>query len=239
MRPADVVNLLPDVPRWIEVRGALLSGRGAPVGPVTVDPPSFVVLRPDTGIAVIVGKPPAEDIRIAAAQATEILAMPEDVAWVRSGLPLWTGERATLHELPAGWSPPGDPGPGVRLITRDELSGLGHVPLELLDELWIADAAQSPIGAAFADAGAVSFCLAGSLTEGLWDVSVDTLESHRRRGFATRVALFMIDFYARLGKRPVWGSAASNPASAALAAKLGFVPVDELWVFTPDDAEHT
>jgi RimJ/RimL family protein N-acetyltransferase len=33
------------------------------------------------------------------------------------------------------------------------------------------------------------------------------------------------------GKRPVWGAEESNAASMALAAKLGFKPVERLIVF--------
>ncbi len=38
----------------------------------------------------------------------------------------------------------------------------------------------------------------------------------------------------RRGKTAVWGAAASNPASANLARRLGFVEVDTLWVFARD-----
>jgi hypothetical protein len=34
----------------------------------------------------------------------------------------------------------------------------------------------------------------------------------------------------RRGKTAVWGAAASNPASANLARRLGFVEVDRVWV---------
>jgi hypothetical protein len=35
------------------------------------------------------------------------------------------------------------------------------------------------------------------------------------------------------GKQPVWGAEEWNRASLGLAARLGFVPVDELVVFHP------
>ncbi len=42
---------------------------------------------------------------------------------------------------------------------------------------------------------------------------------------------------AEQGRMPVWGSLESNTASARLAAKLGFNPVDTIIVFSP--AEET
>jgi hypothetical protein len=41
----------------------------------------------------------------------------------------------------------------------------------------------------------------------------------------------MIEHFDRQGKKPVWGAFESNTASMNLAAKLGFVPVDGLYVF--------
>jgi RimJ/RimL family protein N-acetyltransferase len=38
---------------------------------------------------------------------------------------------------------------------------------------------------------------------------------------------------ALLDKRPVWGAVESNRASLGLAAKLGFRPVDTLFLFSP------
>lgn len=45
--------------------------------------------------------------------------------------------------------------------------------------------------------------------EGLWDVLIDTL------------------------KEPTWGELESNAASIRLAARLGFVPVDRVFIFEP------
>ena len=76
-----------------------------------------------------------------------------------------------------------------------------------------------------------AFCYAGAVTESLWDVSIDTLEPYRRQGYATRCAAFVIEQMRAAGKEPVWGSLFSNVASAQLAARLGFVPVDTIVVF--------
>ena len=86
------------------------------------------------------------------------------------------------------------------------------------------------IAASFDDDRPVAFCYADE-TEGLWDISIDTLESHRRQGHAARCVAYMIDHMRRRGKVPVWAAEETNLPSLRLAAKLGFVPVDELRLF--------
>ena len=66
-----------------------------------------------------------------------------------------------------------------------------------------------------------------------------TLESYRRRGFGAAACICLIEHFARLGKTAVWGSLDSNPASSALAYRLGFTPVDQLMVAYPDDAHDS
>ena len=137
-----------------------------------------------------------------------------------------------LHVLPEGWrddQPPGD----CRLIGLADLGRVRTLSPEVADEVETPLAAGTEVGAAFRDGVPVSLCYACAVTEGLWDVSVDTAVIHRRRGFASQAARFMIDRYARTGRRPVWGSAESNPASTGLARRLGFVPADVIWVLTP------
>jgi RimJ/RimL family protein N-acetyltransferase len=75
-------------------------------------------------------------------------------------------------------------------------------------------------------------CYAGWRTEKWWDVSIDTVEAYRRRGYAARAVRFMIGHMAGLGQAPVWGALESNIASMHLAASLGFVAIDQLAVFS-------
>jgi GNAT superfamily N-acetyltransferase len=201
------------------------------VGPVDLVGPSVAAFRPDTGLAQIVGEPPIDQIVAAAASATEVLATSENVARVRRALPSWSAERAAQHVLPDGWRDVGPP-PDCRLLAADDLAAVRIVDPGLAEEIEMA-LAVGPVTAALRDGAPVSFCYAVSVTEGLWDVSVDTMPSHRRRGFAARAVRFMIDLQARAGRRPVWGSAKSNPASESLARRLGFVPVDTIWVLRP------
>jgi GNAT superfamily N-acetyltransferase len=119
----------------------------------------------------------------------------------------------------------------VRRVSHGELAGWPEIPEDLREELRDAEA-ETPIFAAFAGERPAAFCYAGAVSETLWDVAIDTLEPYRRQGFGTRCAAFVIEHMRAAGKEPVWGSLVSNVASSSLAAKLGFVPVDTIFVFT-------
>ena len=107
------------------------------------------------------------------------------------------------------------------------------LPEGLRSELEVALAGGAPAVAALADGSPVSFCYAADETEGLWDISIDTLEPYRRQGHAARCVSYMVDEMRRRGKEPVWAAEETNLPSMRLAAKLGFVPVDELLLFRP------
>ncbi|HMJ50606.1 MAG TPA: GNAT family N-acetyltransferase [Polyangiaceae bacterium] len=237
---ADLAALLPDLPRWIEIRSMLLHGQARLIGPVATAPPRFVALHRDGDQAVVVGRASQAAIVEMASLADEILAVPDDEPWVAAALPRWKHESAVLFrrstESPLPTLAPGE----VRFLERGELAALtgGPHPLvpstlrdELRDELASAQAAGTPIAAAFDGRSVAAFCYAGSITETLWDVAIDTLEPYRRRGHAMRAVSFLIEHYGARGQQPVWGAMVSNPASAALAGRLGFTPVDALTVF--------
>jgi GNAT superfamily N-acetyltransferase len=209
----------------------LLSG-GSILGDGSSDPPAFVVLHATTGQTAVVGHPSHDTIQAAAQQAPEIIALPENADWTTAALPDWIGEPATIHVL--GQSPrfPEVPPGSVRRLARDELSAVLGLPADLREELLVEAQAGTSITAAFADERPVAFCYAGSVTERWWDLSIDTVEPYRRRGYAARCAAYCIAEMARAGKQPVWGALVSNHASASLAAKLGFEPVDTIFVFT-------
>lgn len=223
------IALIADEPRWVEVRSILLSGR-ARVEVTSTAPPAFVVVRPDIAQGGVIGRPPHRVIQALAADAEEMLVEPEHAQWVAEALPGWTFELATLHVLGGAPRLP-QVAPGlVRTISRGELEGWPEIPDDLCEELREAEA-ETPIFAAFAGERPAAFCYAGAVTESLWDVSIDTLEPYRRQGYATRCAAFVIEQMRAAGKEPVWGSLISNVASARLAARLGFVPVDTIVVF--------
>ena len=233
---ADVAGLLPDTPQWIEVRSMLLHGQGRLVGPVGTSPPTFVALHSDGDQAVVVGRASPAAILEAASVAGEILAAAGDESWVTGVLPSWKVESAVLFRRPATSLLPRAADASVRFLATEELAALTanpppRMPETLRDELRWVQAAHTPIAAAFDGVSAAAFCYAGSITETLWDVSIDTLEPYRRRGHAMSAATFLIEHYASCGKQPVWGALVSNHASAALASRLGFEPVGSLLVF--------
>lgn len=214
----------------------LLHGQARLVGPVAIAPPSFVALHRDGDLAVVVGRASQAAIVEAAGVADEILAVPDDEPWVAGALPSWKHESAVLFRRSAE-SPLPTVAPGeVRFLETGELDALTGgphplVPSTLRDELASAETAGTPIAAAFDARRVAAFCYAGSITETLWDVAIDTLQPYRRRGHAMRAVSFLIEHYGARGEQPVWGAMVSNPASAALAARLGFTPVDALTVF--------
>lgn len=229
----DFVTELPDLPRWVEVRGMLLAGRGRTLGIGTEPRLNGVVHQPDTRLAAVIGEPEPGLIWGAARTSSEILAVPENSVWVGEALPDWTSETATLHVLPDFNHLPEVPVGSVRPLEPDELATIPDLPAALRSELETELSAGSPVAAALDDGRPVAFCYAGSVTETLWDVSIETLEPYRRQGHAARCATWLIHHLAWDDKRPVWGASASNAASARLAAKLGFTAADSLVVFSP------
>ncbi len=79
----------------------------------------------------------------------------------------------------------------------------------------------------------VALCAAGDVTETLWDVGIDTIQSYRRRGHASACFRALAAEMARQGRQPVWCAYEDYPPSLALAAKLGFTPVDRIAVLSP------
>ena len=104
-------------------------------------------------------------------------------------------------------------------------------PRELRHEITHARE-MAPIAAALVDGRPVSFCYPIWTTESMWDVSIDTLPDHRRRGLAAHATRFMTEHRRRDGLEPIWAALESNVASLRLAARLGFTPVDENIAFS-------
>jgi len=232
---------LPDIPRWLYVRSMLLSGRCEVLGLVEGGPePQFVAqeLEESEDRAVcVVGRPPADAIREAARRnrdGGEFLTSPEGASHILGALPDWTATRATLHLLGDASRLPRLAGGEVRPFRASDLAAVtDDLPEGLRSELEVALTRDAPAVAALADGRPVSFCYAADETEGLWDISIDTLGRYRRRGYASRCVSYMVDEMRRRDKEPVWAAEETNPPSMRLAAKLGFVPVDELLVFRP------
>jgi len=219
---------IPDLPRWVELRSLLLEGSAVVHGQL-----GACVVRGTgwgDGLLFAVGEPPLDVIQEAARLSpdAELLAVPESQPHVASllGRPGLRAQILRLGEdrLPADLR-------GIRLLSPSDRHLLEQVPEPpLRDELRLVPH-HVPIAAAFVDGQPVSFCYPGSVTETLWDISIDTLEPFRRRGLASLAVAAMTAHQRRLGREPVWGAADDNPPSLALAQKLGFEVVDEIFIF--------
>lgn len=239
-QPVRLAALLPDVPRFVETRGMLLGGDCEIFGlEEDAESPSFVVRDGEEDLVCVVGYPAREAVAEAVARsgdASAVIAMPENISRVAQVVPGREPQPAILHLLGEAERLPGAMEGQVRLLSGPEELDLLPTGLraELRAELERTLCKGALAAAAFVGGVPVSFCYVASETEGLWDVSIDTLEEHRRQGHAARCAAYMIrHIRGTAGKEPVWGAVESNAASMGLAAKLGFVPVDRIFVFEP------
>ncbi len=230
---APIAPDLPDLPRWVEVRDLLLAGQGEVTGLHSKDGVSFVLHDPESHAAFLVGSPPPEAVQTAIQKlgpGGQVLAGPEHGPWLTRLLPGWKRSRILIHTLPTPATlPPIDSEKKVEFLDPAVLDQL-TVDAELLEELQ-SGAEHSPIAATFVAGQPVSFCYAGAETESLWDVAVDTVEEHRRRGHALHCSAYMIRYMSDRGKQAVWQALEDNPASWLLAQKLGFVLVDVVSFF--------
>jgi len=230
-----LASALPDLPRWVETRGMLLSGRCALVGEPVPGASDFVVGGTDFGLFAVVGQPDLGPLPEAVARrgGRAVLCASESAHRVSAAMPRgWKASRAIVHALD-GAGPPAPAASSAVLLSPRDAASLAHVPQPLRSELETA-LGFSHVAAVREDGRLVSFAYASYETEGLWDLSIDTLEGSRGRGLARACCELLIGHMSRHGKEPVWGSRADNVASLRLAARLGFTPVDELVVFEPE-----
>lgn len=200
---------LPDEPRWVEAHG--IAGDPASwrrPGVVGSDRAKLVVAYADLDLAALAREFPAHTLLAASAIAGRHSA------------------RAILHTLPEPAALPDYEGATV-------LEDLAGVPAPLADEL-----RGHRVFAAFVDGVPVSFAYAPWRSTRWFDVSVDTLPGARQLGLGTIVAAELIRRERADGREPVWGADEANHASLRLAARLGFVAVDEIWVSPPKINDH-
>jgi RimJ/RimL family protein N-acetyltransferase len=228
-----VLSELPDLPRWVEARGMLLSGRGqvletADGGRVVCSPADRLIVP--LGIAL-----PENIAEIAARQPGSTLLLQDVmIPSARFRLPDWDASRATLYVLPKEVRTLDAPRHPAELLSRSQIESAG-VPGPMRDEL-IDALGRSPVWGAIKDGRPVAFAYASQATERWFDVSVDTLEQHRRQGYGRSAAIALIVDRMMKGLQAVWGAVDENDASRQLAERLGFAPADEMWVLTPPPA---
>jgi hypothetical protein len=231
-RTEELAAALPDLPRWVGPRGLLLARRGELLaGPEGTRGAGYVVVERGGKQAFAVHRPVArlvEELR--ARVEIESLFVPLENAepW-RAPLAGWREESAVLHVHPAPASLPG-PQHETRLLVLGDVEDFGRLPAPLAAELALA-LTRGPVAAAFREGRAVSFCHAAYRTESWFDLSIDTLDEHRRQGFATSAASCLIQHLLREQKKPVWGALDADAPSLAMAKKYGFRAVDRLSLF--------
>jgi len=207
---------LPDTPRWVEANGIAADpthwreelGRGHALG------------HDAAKLIVIVGEPDARALAALVARCPQHVLLVEDPAIAPR-----PAQRAILHTLP-------DPD------ALPESEGAVPLPLDaplpesLAGELGWARA-RATIWTTYVDGEPASFAYAPWRSATLFDVSVDTLPAARQLGLATITAAAMIRDERAQGREPVWGADEGNAGSLRLAARLGFVATDEIWVCAP------
>lgn len=207
---------LPDTPRWVEAHG------------IAADPASW---RRELAGGFAVGNDRARLIVLAGAverAAVDALAdeHPAHAILVGDGL---GGARAVLHTMP-------EPDALVELegaVLLDPAAPLDHLAPELVEELRGALAIGERVWCAWVDELPVAFAYAPWRSDTWFDVSVDVHPGARQLGLGTLVATALVVDERARGRDAVWGAGEDNHASLALAAKLGFVAVDEVWVIAP------
>ena len=231
--PADPLALaaaLPDVPRWVEARSLLLSGEAALR--LTAKRDGAVLMETALLSACLIGRPDARLLRELLADPPadfELIVQLDALDAAQAALPGWGRALAAIHSPREPWPARTDAPPRVIVSEPPDERALAILPEEVRR---YAVAAQAT-AVSLEDGDIAAVCAAGSVTETLWDVGIDTLEAHRRRGHAEAAFRALAGHLAAQGLQPVWGAEEDNTASLRLAEKLGFVAVDRLAVLSP------
>ncbi|MEA2222868.1 MAG: hypothetical protein QOH83_1244 [Solirubrobacteraceae bacterium] len=227
--PRTLAAALPDVPRWVETRALLLSGEAVVRHSARGD--GAVVLEPALPFGCLVGRADAallRDVLDGVAEDFELVVQTDAVDDAHAALPGWTVAPATIHTLASPWPAGSGAAPGVVVSAPPQQRWLQRVPEAGEMRRYAAEA--DAIALRLVDGHVVAVCTAGDVTESLWDVGVDTLDGHRRQGHASAAFDALAAHMAVRGRQPVWGAEDDNVASMAMAARLGFEPVDRVAV---------
>lgn len=236
--PSDAGALaaaLPDAPSLVETRALLLSGTAALRH--SADRAGAVVLDPDVPSGFVVGRADPALLRDVAATAPpgfELVAQADAIEAASAALPGWTLATATVLSLASPWpagAPGADPPAGVVICAPLDEVWLARVPE--VDEIRVHAALADAVALRLAGDEVVAVCAAGDVTESLWDVGIDTVEAHRRAGHGAAAFRALAAHMAATGRQPVWCAEDGNVASLAMAARLGFVPVDRIGLLRP------
>lgn len=229
-----IVQKLDDIPRLVEVRDILISEECEIFGFREFPELSFILRESETQTIYIVGKPSIDVIQnlIVDSRQDAYIIVINDGTSIASTLIGWIQSHIWVYSLQNPHLLPNDSTIQVEFLDAHKIDKFPDAVVALQNELKEASE-YSLISATFVDNQPVSFCYVASETETLWDISVDTLPDHRRKGYAGLCVAHMIRHMQTQGKQPVWQADEENPASWRLAQKLGFVQVDTLTSYTP------
>ena len=214
-------SALSNSPQSFYARALLEDSRTEIVG----DLESALILNKAIDLGVIHGPRLVEGTIEALDEGVEILAsaplpgLPSGWEWGR-GVFMALEDRAALH----AWQEKAS----ASVVQLDETKlALAPAPLRpLLEEALQRGYATC----ALAESQPVSFASAYLHTETHFDISIDTLEPYRNRGFARMAAAGLIGSEPLKGLSPHWGALESNPASWRTGQSLGFRPAGHLWL---------
>ena len=229
-QPQALADALPDAPRWVETRALLLSGNAA----VEVNDlgDAAVVLDTTLPFGALVGRADPTLLRSVLDGVPadfELIVQLDTLPAAQQALSGWRAAQAVVHTLVDPYPSGQRAEPGVVVSTPPDLRWLQELPEDL--RLYAGQA--EAIAVRVVEGTVVAVCAAGDVTETLWDVGIDTLAAHRRRGYAAACFRALAAAMAQQGKQPVWGAYEDYPPSLNLAAKLGFQPVDRVAVLSP------
>ncbi len=159
----------------------------------------------------------------------ELVVQMDTLQAAQEALPSWTVAQAVVHSLVRPYPSGERAEAGVVVSAPPEQRWLEGLPEDVRLYARLAEA----IAVQIVGGAVVAVCAAGDVTETLWDVGIDTLEGHRRRGHAAACFHALAAWMAGRGRQPVWSAYEDYPPSLTLAAKLGFQPVDRIAVLSP------
>ena len=229
--PSALAAALPDDARWVYARSLLLAGAAQVRSSAAGD--GALVL--DETTAVLVGHADPQLLRDSlAGQPGRSLLLEEDaLAAVGAALPGWVPQPFVVHVHPAPCLAGDQPPPSIVVSAPLDPTVLDELPAELRD-----DHKGSPAAAlSVVDGVPVAVCAVSDLTETLWDVGVDTVDSARRQGHATAAFLALAGVMAGQGRQPVWAAYEDYPPSLEMAKRLGFRPVTRMVELVPPNHE--
>jgi len=220
---------LPDIPQWVEPNDSLVNGRAEVFLFDRHDLEHIALLDVEQTLYVVgrLSKDDIEKLGELLPRCTSMILEADQDEGVLSFLGAQAMKKILVFTRPLGLKVSSDQYPNAMLVDGERL---GNAKLDSPFREELIDALEhSPISAPFSESGPVAFCYAASQSQRFWDVSVDTLGEHRRKGFAKQCALHMMSLMESQGKQVVWQSFEDNPPSWKLARSLGLVETSQLW----------